>query len=315
MSQPKMLSNAVFVAGGIYPGGQILVKEFCFRLWDYGGTRPPNSEMAVYCLGQPLDGSNDGKDVDIFWNCGPATDFQPVGNGEFAVSPTREGFSDQSNWHFVFDKFVKNCGLKANMLDGQSGLRAMIGSVIQLARMPGPARSFNNQEQPAQGQQPRKAAEVLVPVRVQYAWDKPGAGVPAQAAQPLAPAPAPMAAPLPVNGFPAASPAVGFNPAPTPMPAPMAAPAPVPMAAPAPMAAAPAPSGDPMAQILNAINAMIPAQGAIEVSRLWVPLIGQLPHLTTAQRTPLLNQVKDNIEAYAMQCGWRYDGTTMTLSR
>ena len=305
-NQPKMLSNTEFAAGGIYPGGQILVKEFCYRLWDYAGKQAPNSNTAVYCLGQPLDGSNEGKDVEIYWNIGSAADFQPVGNGEFVVSNTREKMSEQCNWHFVYDKFIKTCGLRAEMLNGQTGIRALIGSVFQLATMPGPARNFKEDAaQPGQ-QGARKSNDILVPVRVQYVWDKGTAGMGMPASTPMpTPMPAPATVPqmqqvpaqVPVNGFPAQ---------PAPMPTGFPAQAPVP---------APAMNGnpaDPMSRIVAAISSMIPPGGSIEVSKLWVPLIGQFQDMTVAQRTPLLNQARDQMESLAMQNGWRYDGVSLS---
>lgn len=306
-NQPKMLSNSVFIQGGLYPGGIVQAKEFCYRLWDYGGTQPPNSNLAVYCLGTPLDGSNEGKDVEIYWNIGSAADFQPVSDGAFIVSGTREGISTQCNWHFAHEKFVV-CGLKPGDIDGPSGIRSIIGSRIQLARMPGPKREFQQDPAPAPGQpQRRQNNDVLVPVRVEFAWNL-AAGRPSSFVQQATPAP--MQAPMPVqqvNGAP--------NPAPwpvaqqAPMQAPMAAPAPAPAPAPVPMGG----PQDDMSLGVQAISAVLSAQGGpVEVTKLWVPVNGHLATMPMDRRVKLLPLLKDQLAALAMANNWQYDGNYLS---
>ena len=313
MNQPKVMSNSSFVASGIYPGGAILVRDFCYKLWDYNGTQPPNSNLAVFCLGEPIDGSNDGKPVEIYWNVGSAHDFQPVNDGAFCVSGTKEGMGNSSNWHFVYEKFMQNCGLKGPEFDGPNGIRAMIGSQLMLARMPQPVRAGLKEEAPAPGQEKKRSdRDILVPTRAKFAWEGQGTPMQAQAPAPVA-VPAPVAAQAPAQAaWPVQAPVAALTAPAWPVAAPVNGAPATPMAAPAqaPAPTAAPPAGDDMSVVAQAIaNVLAAAPGPMEVSKLWMPVISQLAHIPAVKRSTLASLGKDNLEALVVANNWRYDGT------
>lgn len=178
MSTPTRIKNSEFQAGGIYPGGTGIVKEIGYKLWDYNGNRPAMSEMCVELLFAPTDGSNEGKEVIINWNVGPATTFQPdpQHNG-FALDMTGAGrrMGDGCTYHQVLeDGLKKNCGMSDDALDGANGLKALTGSELTLTRMDPPKRNIANQQAPAPGQQAPRVNQVLVPTRAKFAWERGG---------------------------------------------------------------------------------------------------------------------------------------------
>jgi hypothetical protein len=179
MSTPTRIKNSEFQAGGIYPGGTGIVKDIGYKLWDYNGTRPALSEMCVEMTFAPTDGSNEGKEVIINWNVGPATTFQPdpQHNG-FALDMTGTGrrMGDGCTYHQVLeDGFKKNCGMTEDALDGPNGLKALTGSELTLTRMDPPKRNIPTQ-QPAPGAAPQRVNQVLVPTRAKFAWERGGKG-------------------------------------------------------------------------------------------------------------------------------------------
>lgn len=185
-----------FEQGALYPGGSGVVKELRYKLWDYDGNRPPDSQVAAYLLFAPADGSNEGKDVEVYWSVGPSSDFviDPEG-GRLMSHPqkSRTGQSASSNFGFVMGKFKDNCGFsdsdQSKYLNGPRGIRIMEGADLTLASVDQPKREGLEQDEATKAKEakygPRK---ILVPTRVRWPWEKKGAAkstsasVPTQAA-------------------------------------------------------------------------------------------------------------------------------------
>lgn len=250
----NFLSNELedFQGGGIYNGGTGIAQEFCYRLWDYGGKRAPNSQLAVYMKFQPVDGSNNNEPVDIWWSVGPAVDdkthqvmMQPDPTGGFIIgSEGKAAASDNSNWAEVLKELRNTCGLtKGRLSQPGLGVRALQGSRFSLVRRDQKPREGLEQDepQPGQGQQGKRKSTILVPTRVVFPWDpnQPQMTQPQYAA----PAPPMPMAPAPVQQYamPPAPPAQQqFAPPPPPAgyappPPPQAAYAPPPPPPPPPM--------------------------------------------------------------------------------
>lgn len=207
MIQP--LSNEDFQAGGLYPGGTGRIEDFRYKLWDYNGKQPPNSNVAVYMRMKPTDGSNGGEDVEQYWNVGSANDYMPDHTGGFllpVVKPGQEArakMSDGCNWHQAFEAFRNNCGLEQGRFSGANGIKVMIGSEVTLTRVDQKEREFGDRganapaNAPGQsGQQQRKfKPSILVPTRCRFAWEIQGGARPAAAVAQMAAAPATATAP------------------------------------------------------------------------------------------------------------------------
>jgi hypothetical protein len=180
MSSPTRIKNSEFQSGGIYPGGTGIVKDIAYKLWDYNGSRPKDSEMCVELIFAPTDGSNEGKEVVINWNVGPGTTFQPdPQHAGFALDMTGTGrkMGDGCTYHQVLeDGLKKNCGMPEDALDGPNGLKALTGSELTLTRMDPPKRNIPNQQAPAPGAPPQRINQVLVPTRAKFAWERGGKG-------------------------------------------------------------------------------------------------------------------------------------------
>jgi hypothetical protein len=203
MPTPSRGSNTQFVAGGLYPGGTGVVKDIGYKLWDYNGNQPANSQMCVEMLFTPTDGGNEGKDVVVNWNVGTAANYQPDPS---AVTPGSDSSAfyldmkgtggrliDSSNWHFAYHKgFIENCGMPGEQLDGPQGMKCLIGAELTMVRMLPPARDFRNDpasaaQAQAPGQPPKRINEILVPTRAKFPWEaKGGARRPTAAPSPAA---------------------------------------------------------------------------------------------------------------------------------
>lgn len=179
---PERISNnpANFEEGGLYPGGKNLATSVKYALWDYGGTKPPNSFVCVEMTCQPLDGSNDGKEHVVNWNVGPAADFAPDHlGGSLIPLRTRDKQSTQSNWaHVLKQGFMLNCGLDPEKIDTEVGITALNGTEVVLARVDPPKRDFGDdaaQAPPQPGQQPPKRSggnKILLPTWAKFPWEK-----------------------------------------------------------------------------------------------------------------------------------------------
>ncbi len=200
-NQQALASNDIddFVQGGIYPGGRGIIKDIGYYLWDYGGTRPPDSQCAVKLTLQPTDGANEGKDIDDIWfSVGASSDFQPDQTHGFVFG---EAMKKGSNWHFFLEKLRDNCGMPKGKLGTPGvGIRALIGSGITLARVDQPKREGLSDREAEPGKQARKQT-ILIPTKCEFSWEGgPKGGVAARTA-PAASRPATTtAAPASSNG-------------------------------------------------------------------------------------------------------------------
>ncbi len=191
--EKRLLSHEAddFIASAMYPGGTNVITSAKFTLWDYGGTQPPDSNCALALECNPLDGSNENKPHTEYWNVGAAKDYQPDPTGGFLVG-THE--PNQSSNFFQFMKSLRdNCGMERGKLSTPGvGVIALTGSHITFARVPPPARDFKNETgvDPTTGQPraPRKATEILVAVKANFAWEgnKAGRGKGTATAAPVA---------------------------------------------------------------------------------------------------------------------------------
>lgn len=179
--EKRLLSHEAddFIASAMYPGGTNVITSAKFALWDYGGTQPPDSNCALALECNPLDGSNENKPHTEYWNVGAAKDYQPDATGGFLVG-THE--PNQSSNFFQFMKSLRdNCGMERGKLSTPGvGVVALTGSHITFARVPPPVRDFKNETgvDPVTGQPrtPRKATEILVAVKANFAWEGNKAG-------------------------------------------------------------------------------------------------------------------------------------------
>jgi hypothetical protein len=164
----QYLSNELdsFVTGGLYPGGKGRIVTLKYVTWDYNGKQPPDSQVAVYCLFRPEDGSNDGKDVEVYWSVGAAKEMQPSPNGGHLIpTGTKAGIGESCNWHQVLKAFVDQCGLPKGVLDGDKGITILENTEAVLSRVPQKQR--DNLPGVAEGGPGDKARarDILVPTR------------------------------------------------------------------------------------------------------------------------------------------------------
>jgi hypothetical protein len=179
----KVLSNEFqdFVSAGLYPGGTGIIKHIRYVLWDYMGTQPENSHVAVYVKFQPIDGSGEGKEQEIYWGVGAALDKQgnvlmtPDPTGCFILSDVRSGLSNNSNWHQVLEAFVNTCGLPHGKLSQPGvGISALEGSTVTLARVEQKKRNIQDDtpEDPEKKKRGNYKSEILIPVRAKFPWEE-----------------------------------------------------------------------------------------------------------------------------------------------
>jgi hypothetical protein len=299
--------------GGLYPGGRGILKEINYAFWDYNGRQPPNSSVAVKCVFSPTDGSNEGKDETIYWSVGPATDYQPDETGGFCFAiGTKAQIADSSNWHFVADKFVKNCGMAPAVLNGPTGIKALERSEVTLVRMDQPDRNIDNVQQqvpviPGQSQRKFKPT-ILVPTAAVFTWDRQGGT--ATGAAPTSTAAAVKARAAAKKNQAAEVPATAPAPAPAPVQAAPAAPA---------VTNGTAPTGN--ALISEVIMEILSeADGnAVELANLSSLLTNKLGpqgrQITAKARIDIIKQVKDPafITALAASDGFNFDGEILSV--
>jgi hypothetical protein len=196
----KPLSNEDFSSGGggLYPGGSGKITDIKYVLWDYNGKLPPNSTVAVHATFEPLDGSNDGNPVEIYWGVGSAELVTPDQSGGLLLPVERTGkepvreLSDSSNWFQVVNALKTMCNMPSGSLNGSSGIKALAGSLMTLNRVEQKERENMPSNVPAnapggQGQQKRQfKPTMLIPTMATFAWDmggKVGGSKPAAAAK------------------------------------------------------------------------------------------------------------------------------------
>jgi hypothetical protein len=298
---PLILSNDPddFVQSGLYPGGTGIVEDIFYALWDYNGKQPPDSVCAVKLIFKPTDGSNEGKDVEIFWSVGPSSEFAPSQDGGFVFGVgNATGMRNSSNWYHIGVALRDNCGMEKGKLNGPAGIKALLGSTLTLVRKDQPTRDGMDAPPQAQGQGHggrQNKATFLVPTAAVFTWDKPGTGR-AKAK--------PAAKPGPVT-----VPAAPATPAPRPV---MAAPAP---AAPVNGSASATVDVDTtIAEVLAEI--LTETEGnAVEFTNLPNLVLNKVgPQgrgVVVKQRMEITKQVKDPsyITALAGAQGWTFDGT------
>ena len=280
MSQALSNSYEDFSEGGsLYPGGSGIVKDIRYCLWDYDGKRAPDSQCAVHLTMTPTDGSNEGKDVDVFWSVGTAVDFQPDHTGGFVLSDTKDAFSKSSNWADVNNRFMKTCGLEGKDLNAPGlGITNLSGGEITLTRVDQMKRDFD--DEPQEGGQKKSKRTILVPTRFKGVWEKGGKARTTAAAAPRAAAPVagkpPVAAPF--NGN-----ASGFD------------------------------LSTALVEIVTEAGGSI-LQTAVGRALL-DKIVAAAPANLPAVRKDAVTQIsKDNIEVTAIAAGLSYDPATMTVS-
>lgn len=282
MSNVRFVSNEVddFEQGGLYPGGSGIIEAIKYTLWDYDGTQPKDSAVAVHCKFQPTDGSNEGKPVDIYWSAGNAADFAPdPTGGHLVVLKTRDKQSDNSNWAHALKRFRDNCGLEKGKLSGPTGILALERTEMTVARIDQPTREGLNEDKPAD---PNKKGNFkktfLVPTKARFPWEK-GAGKSAVAAT-TAKAPA-------ATTTTATTPAAQTN-------------------------GAGAGSLDLSILIRDIVTE---AGGSIEFAVIPKTLLGKLADVDRTARTALIKDAKDvaKITALAEENGWTFDGKELVL--
>lgn len=330
---PVLCSNDPddFIAGGgLYPGGTGIFKSIGYTFWDYNGTRAPNSQVAVKVTFSPTDGSNEGKDEDIFWSVGPATEYQPdqTGGFVFAIGGAAQ-IRDSCNWHFVDAKFKTNCGMPGGTLNGPTGIKILEGCQVTLVRQDQPDRNIERGPSPQgpviPGMAPKQfnnKPTILVPTHGIFPWSA-GGTVAGAAAGSTAAKVAAAKAKRGAAAAPAAAPATAPAPAPV-----AAAPAPVPVAAaaaaPAPvMNGAPAPPGGAVddATLGGLIRDLLTnaAGNAIEYKDLPMLLTEKLGagglQVTAPNRIAILKQVKqpDFMQGLAAAHAFTFDGEYLAV--
>src|ERR1700678_624518 len=303
---PQVLSNDPddFVQSGLYPGGTGIIEDISYALWDYNGKQPPDSVCAVKVIFKPTDGSNEGKDVEIFWSVGPSSEFAPSQDGGFVFGVgNATGMRNSSNWYHIGVALRDNCGMEKGKLNGPAGIKGLLGSQLTLVRKDQPTRDGMDAPPQAQGQGQggrQNKATFLVPTAAIFTWDKPGTAKPR--AKPTAAAkPGPVAVPA---AAPAPTPAVA-----TPRPV-MAAPA-------APVngsASATVDVDTTIAEVLAEI--LTETEGnAVEFTNLPNLVLNKVgPQgrgVVVKQRMEITKQVKDPsyITALAAASGWTFDCT------
>ena len=186
MATPKRVSNNIdnfLQGGGLYPGGSGKVTDISYVLWDYGGTQPKDSVFAVLMKFQPTDGSGEGKEQEIHWSAGKASDFQPSPDGAYALQVgMRESLADNSNWAEVLKALVNTCGMESSKLDGDSGIRALIDSNMTISRVDQKEREGLEDTTLKSGQTKVQKRKMYLPTRCTFAWDKSGGGRPSTSA-------------------------------------------------------------------------------------------------------------------------------------
>ena len=326
--QVQQLSNNMFVAGGIYPGGTGRIIDIRYKLWDYNGTMPPNSQCAVYVQFQPLDGSNDGKTAEIYWGVGPASDFQPDHTGGFLLSSSRQGISNQCNWHQIHEALINTCGLDGNRLDtpGQ-GIRVLLNGEMTVVRADPKARDFGDkpgqQGQQGQGQQ-KRVNQILVPTRFRGAWEMGGMGggmgmgMPGGMPMPMQMPPSPQMAPPQMVSPPQFA---GGYPQQAPPPMPMgggfAAP-PMPampnMAMPTP---APTPTPNGAVSSVAVLQAVMQRHRSVSIADggnlLSKHALDEMVAVDPLTRVNILNEIKNNLPAIAAAAGVANNGQTLSV--
>ena len=205
---PTRVSNEIedFAAGSLYPGGRGLVKLCHYKLHDYNGKQAKDSNCGLFITFQPTDGSNEGKQLELFWNVGPSSEFIPdmQSQGGFCLAlHGRAGISDTSNCGKYFMSRIRStCGLPKGKLSEANGVHVLEGSEITFAQIDQEERDFQDR-QPGQQGQPQRKNKAYIPTHARFAWET-GAvrtQAPASAQVTTMPgAPPPFVAGAPANG-------------------------------------------------------------------------------------------------------------------
>jgi hypothetical protein len=221
---PQILSNEIeeFQAGGgLYPGGTCLIEECCYKLWDYNGKRPKDSQTAAYLRLKPLDGSNEGKIVEQFYSVGgTSSDYVPDNTGGNLISLKGSPLRDSTNWAHFLETLRNNCGLEKGRLSTNLGIRALQNGVITVVKADQKHRDFGDDLPATGGKDDKKKfkATTLLPTKFTATWDPNYANatrnIPMASVHAQAPAPAPAPTSQYTNGAPPA-PAMAPPPMPT----------------------------------------------------------------------------------------------------
>lgn len=173
---PIRMSNEDFQSGAIYGGGRGKVLAARFQYHDYNGKHPKDSFTGFFITLRPSDGSNGGKDAELFWNVGPASEVIPDMENRGGTCLGLHGktqISNNSNYAKYFhDKAKLTCGLPVGRLDGQTGVHILEGSEMGFSQVDQDDRDFADSIQPGQQPgQPKKKNKVLIPTFAKWVWE------------------------------------------------------------------------------------------------------------------------------------------------
>lgn len=176
--QPQVVSNEIedFQQGGsLYPGGTGIVEECCYKLWDYNGTRPKDSDTAAYIRFRPIDGSNGGAVVEQYWSVGSSSEFLPDNTGGNLIAiRSKTGMTNSTNWAHFCEVLRNGCGLERGKLSSPMGIRVMQNAIMTLVRVDQKHREgLDELPKTGQAQDKKKAfpKTTLVPTRATFTWD------------------------------------------------------------------------------------------------------------------------------------------------
>lgn len=323
--QPMVVSNDPddFIQSSLYPGGSGVVKSCRYELWDYDGNKPKDSFTALHVVMSPLDGSNDGKDVDIHIVAGSSSDFLPdpsSGGGRLLALTGKNAIGTGSNLGFFLSKLRDNCGLEKGRTNGPTGVAVLEQAYITVARVDQPARDFADAPtQPQGGAKKNVKATILVPVRLTATWDPNYARAAAQFRVPGVPAAA--MTPAATNGaaMPPMAPAPAYNPAPAPAmyqpPAMNTGYAPMPGTAPVgPPAGPPPPPAQPGSlSAQSVLQSILQARGSINVADIGKLALEAMNSVDRNTRLPILTEIQAGYAEIALANNWKLNGGVLSL--
>ena len=119
--------------GGLLDNVDAIFKEVKFEMFDYGGTRSDEVPALKVTL-QP----DEGNEVDQFWSCGAAKDWEPSKDGKMLVPiGDQKGMHKSSNASIFFAHIIEAGFPEEKITDDVSVLE---GTKAHMVRIPAPKR-------------------------------------------------------------------------------------------------------------------------------------------------------------------------------